>query len=275
MGLKDILVIVDEGAAAAGRIAYAAALADRHGAHLAGLFVTPPLEIPNYVIAQLPAEAHRIRAEDDDRKAGEARRMFEQQAANAGLASRSEWIRVNGRPTERAALLGRHADLIVAGQNDPENPVAGGVEVAELVLSGGRPVMVVPYALRQPRLGEHILIGWNDSREAARAVADAMPILEAADRVFVLAVDPGGALGDTPGADIAAHLARHDIAVEASSMESRELSPADILLNRASDLSADMIVMGAYGRSRLRELVLGGVTRDILHRMTVPVLMSH
>lgn len=203
MGLKDILVVVDDGEAATGRVAYAAALADRHGAHLVGLFVTAPLEIPGYVMAQLPAEAHRIRAEDDDRKAEEARRMFEQQAANAGLASRSEWLRESGSPTECTALLGRRADLIVVGQNDPENPAAGGVEVAELVLSGGRPVLVVPYALRQPRLGEHILIAWNDSREAARAVADAMPILEAANRVSVLAADPGAALGDTPGADIA------------------------------------------------------------------------
>ncbi len=275
MGLKDILVVADDGEAAAGRVAYAAALADRHGAHLVGLFVTAPLEIPGYVIAQLPAEAHRIRKEDEDRKAEEAHRMFEQQAANAGLASRSEWVRANGMPTEQVALRGRQADLIVAGQSDPESPADGGVEIAELVLSGGRPVLVVPYAIRQPRLGEHVLIAWNGSREAARAVADAMPILEASDRVSVLAVDPDEALGDTPGADIAAHLARHDIDVESASMESRELNPSDILLNRASDLSADMIVMGAYGRSRLRELVLGGVTREILNHMTVPVLMSH
>ena len=275
MGLRDILVVVDDKDAAAGRVAYAAALADRHGAHLTGLFVTPPLEIPTYVMAQLPAEAHRVRAEDDDRKAEAACLMFEQQVAGAGLASRSEWVRESGISVERTARLGRLSDLVVVGQSDPENPLAGGVDVAELVLSGGRPVLVVPYALRQPKLGEHILIAWNDSREAARAVADAMPILEAANNVSVLSVDPRKALGDTPGADIATHLARHDISVESASMDSRELSPADILLNRASDLSADMIVMGAYGRSRLRELVLGGVTYDILQRMTVPVLMSH
>lgn len=275
MGLKDILVVVDESAAAAGRVAYAAALADRHGAHLVGLFVTPPLEIPGYVIAQLPAEARRIRSEDEDRKAEEMQQMFEQQAVNAGLASRSEWVRVHGIATQRVALFGRRSDLIVVGQDNPDDQEDGRLDVAELVLSGGRPVLVVPYALRKPRHGEHVLIGWNDSREAARAVADAMPILESASRVSVLAVDPDQSLGDTPGADIAMHLARHDIAVESASMDSGELAAADILLNRASDLSADMIVMGAYGRSRLRELVLGGVTREILQHMTVPVLMSH
>ena len=120
MGLKDILVVVDESAAAAGRVAYAAALADRHGAHLVGLFVTPPLEIPGYVIAQLPAEARRIRSEDEDRKAMEMQEMFEQQAVNAGLSSRSEWVRVHGIPTERVALFGRRSDLIVVGQDNPD-----------------------------------------------------------------------------------------------------------------------------------------------------------
>lgn len=275
MALKDILVAVDEGEAAAGRVAYAAALAGRFDAHLTGLFVTAAPEIPAYVMAQIPIEARAIQAEEGKRIAAEARGMFEQAAAKAGLASRSAWMREDGMPTERTALLGRYADLIVAGQSDPEAPVAGGVEIAELVLSGGRPVLLVPYAFRQQRLGEHVLIAWNGSREAARAVADAMPILEAAARISVLAVDPGDALGDAPGADIALHLARHDIRVEAAQMESHGLSPANILLNRVADLSVDMIVMGAYGRSRLRELVLGGVTRDILRHMTVPVLMSH
>lgn len=275
MALKDILVVVDDAEAAAGRVDYAAALASRYDAHLTGLFVTVAPEIPAYVMAQLPADARAIQAEGAKRRAVEARELFEQAAGKAGLSSRSQWMHEDGMLTERAALHGRYADLIVAGQSDPESPVAGGVDIAELVLSGGRPVLVVPYAFRQERLAEHVLVAWNASREAARAVADAMPILEAATRVSVLAVDPGGALGDAPGADIALHLARHDIRVEASQMESQGLSPADILLNRASDLSVDMMVMGAYGRSRFRELVLGGVTRDILRHMTVPVLMSH
>ena len=275
MALKDILVAVDEGEVAAERIAYAAALASSFDAHLTGLFVTVAPEIPAYVMAQLPADARGIQVEEGKRKAAEARGMFEQAAAKAGLTSRCEWMQEDGMPTERTALLGRYADLIVAGQSDPEAPVVGAVEIAELILSGGRPVLLVPYAFRRQRLGEHVLIAWNGSREAARAVADAMPILEAAARVSVLAVDPGSALGDAPGADIALHLARHDIRVEAAQMESQGLSPADILLNRAVDLSVDVIVMGAYGHSRLRELVLGGVTRDILRHMTVPVLMSH
>ncbi len=275
MALKDILVIVDEGQGAADRLAYAGRLADQCDAHLTGLYVTTTPDIPAYVMAQLPPAARAAQAEDAARRLQAARAAFEASAEAGGLASRSQWMAENGVPAERAALLGRYADLVVCGQDEPEPSGNGQVSAADLVLAGGRPVLVVPYAFRANGIGRHVLVAWNGSREAARAVADAMPILEAANRVSVLAVDPGDALGDIPGADIALHLARHGITVEASRIGSQGLEPADVLLNRVADLSADMIVMGAYGRSRLRELVLGGVTHDILRHMTVPVLMSH
>lgn len=275
MALKDILVVVDDGEAAAHRVAYAAQLADQRDAHLTGLYVTAAPNIPAYVMAQLPEEARAIQVEEAKTRLNAARTLFEQSVEQAGLKSRSEWMAEKGVPAERVALLGRYTDLVVAGQDEPEPTGIGQVSAAELVLAGGRPVLVVPYTFQDSGIGRHVLVAWNGSREAARAVADAMPILEAADRVSVLAVDPGDALGDIPGADIAHHLARHGIKVEASRIGSQGLDPADVLLNRVADLSADMIVMGAYGRSKLRELVLGGVTHDILRHMTVPVLMSH
>ena len=275
MALKDILVVVDQGEGAADRLAYAVRLADRCDAHLTGLYVTATPDIPAYVMAQLPPAARAAQAEEAKRRLQDARTAFESAVEAGGLSSRSQWMAENGVPAERAALLGRYADLVVTGQDEPEVVGNGQVAAADLVLAGGRPVLVVPYAFRLNGMGRHVLVAWNGSREAARAVADAMPILEAADRVSVLAVDPGDALGDVPGADIALHLARHGITVEASRIDSEGIDPADILLNRVADLSADMIVMGAYGRSRLRELVLGGVTHDILRHMTVPVFMSH
>ena len=275
MALKDILVVVDDSKSAAGRVAYAAALAARHDAHLTGLIVIGGPDVPAYVMAQLPAEARQIRIDEAKRNAAAARAAFEQAAGKAGLASRSEWMEQEGVATEKVAMLGRYTDLIVAGQTDPEESPVGKVEIAELVLASGRPVLVVPYAFRQQGLGEHVLIAWNGSREAARAVADAMPIVEAAKRISVLAVDPPRDLGYEPGADIARHIARHGISVEVSHEATHGLDPADALLNRVSDLSIDMVVMGAYGRSRFRELVLGGVTRHILQHMTVPVLMAH
>ena len=275
MALKDILVAVDDSAAAAARVAYAVRLANRWDAHLTGLYIRATPNVPPYVAAQLPREALAVQAEDARTRAQAAQAMFEESVAESGLNAGTQWMIEEGVPAERVGLLGRYADLVVAGQDEPEEYALGRVSAAELVLSGGRPVMVVPYAFRSDEIARHVLVAWNGSREAARAVADAMPILESAERVTVLAVDPGNTLGDVPGGDIALHLARHGISVEAARIESQGLNPADILLNRVADLSVDMVVMGAYGRSRLRELVLGGVTHDILKHMTVPVLMSH
>jgi nucleotide-binding universal stress UspA family protein len=133
---------------------------------------------------------------------------------------------------------------------------------------------VIPYIGAPQNLGKKILVAWNASREASRAVADAMPMLEAADSVEVFAVEPNG-MGDAPGADIAAHLARHGINATANKTTGLDIDVGDVLLNQAADSGADLIVMGGYGHSRMRELVLGGATRHILEHMTVPVLLSH
>jgi nucleotide-binding universal stress UspA family protein len=134
--------------------------------------------------------------------------------------------------------------------------------------------MVIPYIGARRRIGNKLLVAWNGSREAARAVADAMPLLERADEVKVLSAKPLD-IGDLSGADIALHLARHDVNTEASSSANKDIDIGDLLLNEAAQEGADLLVMGAYGHSRFRETVLGGATRHVLKNMTVPVLMSH
>jgi nucleotide-binding universal stress UspA family protein len=180
---------------------------------------------------------------------------------------------------QEAIVHARYADLAIVGQLDPDNEAPGSpLSPADVLLDSGRPALVVPYVGRFADVGQRVLIGWNASREAARAVNDALPLLARAAQVTVLAVNPRvGTMhhGATPGADIAAHLARHGITVTVEIAHVTELDASDTLLNRAADLGADLIVTGAYGRSRMRELVLGGVTRDLLRRMTVPVFMSH
>jgi nucleotide-binding universal stress UspA family protein len=147
-----------------------------------------------------------------------------------------------------------------------------------LPLATGRPVLVVPYAFERRPAGRHVMIAWNASREAARAVNDALPLLRRASHVHVVALSPvrsATAHGEEPGADIALYLARHGVKVTVSRDDAPEVDTGNLLLSRAFDLSADLIVMGAWGHSRLREFVLGGVTRTLLESMTVPVLMSH
>jgi nucleotide-binding universal stress UspA family protein len=147
-----------------------------------------------------------------------------------------------------------------------------------VALAAGRPVLAIPYAGRFEAVGRRVLIGWDASREATRAVADAMPLLAAAETVSVLSIDPRegpSAHGPVPGADISPHLARHGVNATVERTVSAGVPAGDLLLSRAADLGADLLVVGAYGHSRARELLLGGVTRTLLQSMTLPVLMSH
>jgi nucleotide-binding universal stress UspA family protein len=276
MGLKDLLVYIDSDPACDSRVDVAAALAVTHEAHLTGLHATGWPHIPGYVEVELPRslldEQRRLLGE----RARQAEARFLERARRRGI--RPEWRLDEGGVVGRVKLHARYADLTVVGQGLELKDAPGELALLpeELTLGVGRPVLIVPRYGAFERVGERVLIAWNGSREATRAVHDALPILRRATQVTVLSIDPdGGQQPRTPGADIALHLARHGIAAEAASMPSLEIGVGDALLSRAADLGADLIVMGAYGHSRVREMVLGGVTRHLLQHMTVPVLMSH
>lgn len=277
MSYKTILVHLDSGKRIAERIAVARQLADTFEAHLTGLFALSAPRIPAYALA----EAGPIVVEAEARYRAEAARQVEA-AFNAATANRG-WdgeFRASTRDALAAALLSaRYADLVIAGQREPDDSTGIDSSFAEeLVLGAGRPVLFVPYAGHFGEVGRRVLVAWNTGREAARAVTDALPLLARASTVQVVAFDPrsGGAdHGDIPGADIGLVLARHGVKVSVAQQRSEEVDVGNQILSRAADLQADLIVMGAYGHSRLRELVLGGVTRTLLETMTVPVLMSH
>lgn len=274
MPLKDILVHVDETRNSKGTIEAACQLADRHDAHLAGLAIDRPAEIPGFAAIEIPPSAVEIIKRQRQEAMQKARKVFEDAVRSAGLTDRSGWATAEGRPLETLALRSRYADLTVVSQSAPEEE--GGAEdfVDDLIMTSGRPILVVPYIGAPSEIGRKITIAWNGSREAARAVSDAMPLLEAADEIEVFAVEPHG-LGDVPGADIAQHLARHGLKTNAAKTSGLEIDVGDALLNQISDSGTNLLIMGAYGHSRMRELVLGGATRYILEHMTVPVLLSH
>jgi nucleotide-binding universal stress UspA family protein len=173
---------------------------------------------------------------------------------------------------------GRAVDLIVAGQTDPDWDLSPLMDFPErLALESGRPVLVIPYVGRYSTIGRRVVVAWKGSREAARAVFDALPLLREAQAVHILEIkeqeDDAGALGaDT---SIAAALGRHGIKPEVRTSIASDLSVGDEILSRAADLEADLLVMGAYGHSRFRELVFGGATRHIARHMTLPTLFSH
>ncbi len=274
MPLKDILVYVDDSAHAANTVAAACALALRHDAHLTGLTVDRPPEIPGFAAIEIPPSAVEILRQQRQEALDKARKTFDDTVNAAGRTGRNGWSVATGRPLESLSLRSRYADLTVISQNAPEDQGGGEDLVDDLIMASGRPILVVPYIGAQAEIGRKVLVAWNGSREAARAVSDAMPILEAADSIEVFAVEPRG-IGDVPGSDIAQHLARHGLKATAAKTAGLDIEVGDVLLNQAADSGADLIVMGAYGHSRMRELVLGGATRHILGHMTVTVLLSH
>ena len=275
MALKDLLVHVHSEAFSGAIVDAAIALAARHDAHLVGLGVRAPADMPTYAEARLPDSVIDILNEREDTRLADAEAMFVSRAKHAGRDDRSEWREDSGLPAQTLSLHARYADLVVAAQSQPDSSDRRFIDLAEDVLiASGRPVLVIPAIGAKAPIANKVAVAWNGSREAARALADAMPLLDKAKSVEIfIAGDPE--LGDLPGADIAAHLARHGIKVDVYRSPGSEVSVGDALLNRVAETGADLIVMGGYGRSRFREFILGGVTRHILQHMTVPVLMSH
>ncbi len=280
MPYKDILVHVEGLGLNADHIETALQLAKRHDAHITGLYVLYQPDIPGYVQAQIGAEVIERQVRRAVEEADLALADFEKQAASEGLLH--DKILEQGLCEDVLISHTRCADILVVGQNDPDQGQYHGDKSLpdRLILNVGRPVLIVPYAGRYRDIGKNVYIAWDGSRPAVRALNDALPILEMAEKVTVLSVNPPGngqddTMDETPGAGICQHLARHGIKAKADHVISDDVSGADMLLSRAADGGADLIVMGAYGHARWREVVLGGFTQHMLAHMTVPVLMAN
>ena len=276
MSIKNLLLYVDSDAACPSRIDVAVMLAGSHEAHLTGLHVIEPPVIPASVVAEFGPGFLEMQMKRRREMAGELERRFRGRAEErAGIEA--EWRMAEGDIAATATLQARYFDLTVVGQGiDIGEPAALRSLPEDLALAVGRPVLIVPRYGTFGSVGDHVLVAWNGSREATRAVNDALPLLLRARRVTMLSVDPEGRTSRRiPGADISLHLARHGVKVEASDMVGADIAVGDVILSYAADRGVDLIVAGAYGHSRMREMVLGGVTRHLLQHMTVPVLMSH
>lgn len=266
MSYKTILCYAHSADGAARQMPLTMEMAGRFGAHVVGLHLQPDLG---------PANAADVGAQADA-----ARAAFEAEVAKGADVSQ-EWRSVRARQSDVTDELVEHAracDLTVISKADGRRGFRLTTDLmGELILGSGRPVVVVPTTGRHERIGGTVLLAWNGSRESTRAAFDALPILKGAQHVRLFGVR--GASTDEevlPAADIASALSRHGVKVEVDDVGSAAGERiGSVLLNHASDVGADLIVMGGYGRSRLREFVFGGASRDILGTMTVPVLLSH
>jgi nucleotide-binding universal stress UspA family protein len=284
--LTSILVHVDETESCPNRLAIAAGVAHRHGAKLMVAYIEPPLTLPIFFPGEVgPALAETI---DAQRKAARAK-------ADAAFATLKRdmpsavWCPITvddddvfADPAVALVRAARCADLTVMGQLTAAEAghVGPGFLPEQLVMETGRPVLVVPYAGRFRTLGERALVAWNDTREAARALADAIPFLMGSKTVTVMQACEAGARQTERArgrlSAVAEYLQRNHVTANIDLVpQSDSATVGELILSRAADLDADLLVMGAYGHSRVRELVLGGATRDILGSMTLPVLLSH
>lgn len=279
MTYRNILLHLDTLPGCQHRITAALDLAERFDARVTGLAPTGMLVIP-YGMDMAPAGELIVEWQENlEQQARNATKRLEDAARQRGFI-RVESRVADGSEIPAITLAARYTDLVVIGQPDPTEQSVDGARVSpgDVVLGCPRPVLVVPFIGTRAAFGKNILVAWNGSREACRAVSDAMPLLEKAQRVTVMAVNPvidERGHGELPGADLAAYLAHHGVKVEVQAEHSPAIDVADELLSRVADLDIDLLVMGAYGHARAREWAFGGATRTVLQSMTVPVLMSH
>ena len=283
MGYGTILSYLATEKQAAATLAAASVLARHSNAHLTGLYVVPLMRLyatSPYGGADVTAKLMEQHEAYHAAQSGVIRALFER--TMAAEAFPSEWALADSPyvdPLETIMDRGRSAELIIAMPDDPDAPDYVGSAIAErLMLQSGRPVLLVPPHRPVERIGRDVTVAWNGSREAARAVFDAMPLLREAEMVHLVWVDPRVAPGDSPSraADaIAATLARSGVTCESVQASSQDHQVGEELLARIADYGSDLLVMGGYGHSRFHQWIFGGVTRQILNAMPVPVLMTH
>jgi nucleotide-binding universal stress UspA family protein len=276
MSYKTIIVHLDAGRRNRERLDLAFNLAERFDAHLVGFFGLEALTMPTVPEAaptlydEMLKSRRRLAAKVEDDFRG---KMHKEQ-----YTGKSEWRVTLDDGFAGLEFHAKYADLVIAGQPDPGGDGVPAWFAHRLVMSIGRPVLYVPFAGRFEDCGKRVLVPWNASREAARAVKDALPLLRGAEEAEVVTFDPEKVFLDDdalPDPDMGAYLARHGAKVTLANQPTSIDDVGALILSRAADHAADLIVMGAYGHSRLREMVLGGATREIFKSMTVPTLMSH
>ena len=273
--LTDILVHLDDTDHSDRRLEVALQLAGTFTAHLIGLRVTP---WRLFFEAELVSGAMEALVQAEREAEEKAEQKFRDRGQQAGIMP--EWRSMRGSFKDILTLNARYTDLVIMGQMlGARGTGRGTIDLpARVALEASKPVLVVPRAGALTSIGRRIMVAWNASRSATRAVNDALPLMQQANRVTVLAINPHRGVhahGELPCADICTHLARQGVNVEAAQIVTGEKDTGDILLAEVADRACDLLVMGAYSHSRVRELIFGGVTCQVLRDMMIPSMISH
>jgi nucleotide-binding universal stress UspA family protein len=256
---------------------YAISMAKAYGAHVVGVaFVYEPV-IPGSLLGGIPTDLIEVQREENAKAAKTAVTNFEAAAKNAGVSAETRLLDASiAGASDLFGRIARRFDIAVVGQAPREQGVSEELLIEGALFGSGRPVIVVPQIQSQPLKLDNVMVCWDGSRPAARAIGDAVPFFERAKAIEIVVVTgERDKSGEITGANMKRHLARHGINVEIKRIAAGNAEVQTAILAHAADTAADFIVMGGYGHSRLREFILGGVTRSILKSMPVPVLMSH
>ena len=275
--IKDIVLALEVGASRDAARDYAISVSAAFDAHLAAIgFAYAPMLPPMDTVSAVPFDILDAEREANRKAASDAIARFEEAARLAAVSAESRLVEASvSGATNVFGSIARTFDLSVVGQAEPKS-MRDDLMIEGALFDSGRPVLVVPYIQRAGLKLDRVMVCWDGSRNAARAINDAMPFLTRAKAVDVVTIAAGkDRTGEIKGVDIAQHLARHGLNVELRRINAGDVDVANVILSDAADRDADFIVMGGYGHSRLREFVLGGATRGILSSMTVPTLMSH
>jgi nucleotide-binding universal stress UspA family protein len=275
MSYKNIAVCLDTSESASLRLQFALELALHHDANLLGFHLTPP---PMIMPDPYTAWATQMREieESEDKKQELAMQQFRSSADKAGV--KFNCVRYRSDAVAKIIAHTRLSDITLIGQHLSKELGLGFANsfTKTLILKIGRPVLVLPNMSKNPSNIRSIVIAWDGGREATRAIADAMPFLQNAKKVHLLSIkEKNDKEYELPGIDIASYLTKHNVNVDVEISDTNETSASDLLLLRAARNEADLIVMGAYGHHRITELILGGMTHDILKKANLPVLMSY
>jgi nucleotide-binding universal stress UspA family protein len=280
MSYQTILVHLSNPDRAEQTLEAACAVARSQKSFLIGLFGYPQVFVPAAVAAEAWSDILAIEKNRHQSAAKQTKKIFEEICTKAKI--KHEWRELDAMAQVADGVI-RHglcADLLIAAQADPDaDDFRLQEELTErIMLEAGRPVLFVPYAGRFKKVGETTLLAWIATREAARAAGDGLAFMKKSKSVTVLSANPAEHHGDqavATGSQLVISLARHGIEARAVTTNAQDMPVASEILSRASDYGSDLLIMGGYGHSRFREVVFGGVTREILRQMTVPVLMSH
>jgi len=274
--IKDILVNLAVGKQHDVAGDFAISIATLLDAHLSARAMACKLPIGGSILDGASADFIDSFTAERRTDAEKSRKSFDERCRRAGI--RADSSVVTDYVAEVAQIFAqnaRHYDLSVVAQEEPKSDLPESLIIEAALFESGRPVLIVPYIQRTGIKLDRVMLCWDGSRNAARAVGDAMPLLERAGRVDVVTVDTKERRNTIRGAQIADHLARHGLKVELKPIVAPDSDVANVVLSQAADSEANLIVMGGYGHTRLREFILGGATRGMLESMTVPVLMSH